>query len=225
MSGRRGFLAGSAATVAASVFAVPPLGSETVAAASPDAELMGWCAALIAMEADWRQRLDVDENANRPAAYYSTLDAITDTPATTIDGNRAKLAAAASFYDPDPPGRSIVDAAMWDAIRALALPTIPVPAVVRDPDADLLTLCADFHQAQAAVMALVGTDEDLDDAMTARYAISDQLIDMVPTTAEGLREMARVALVMTAEEERIFSPDGDVRFALAVVQAAAGVSA
>jgi len=90
-----------------------------------DAELIRNCAKLVAMEAEWRaaetERPECDM-PGRQDGYYDLVDAVTNTPAQTDAGNRAKLAVAVSFYDPDPPGDSIVSDMLWDAALALALP-------------------------------------------------------------------------------------------------------
>ena len=87
-----------------------------------DAELIRNCRTLVAMEAEWRA-LPGDEAFSGPRqdGYHALIDFGTDTPALTDAGNRAKLAVAVSFFEPDPPDeRSIVDGLLWDAITALA---------------------------------------------------------------------------------------------------------
>ena len=119
-----------------SAAAVAGTGPEAV---HPDAELIGWRAALIAMEA--AQRLDAD--ARHHASYRATLAAVESTPANTIEGYRSKLAAAVAFYDPDPPEpATIFSGVLWDAVVALALPLGGQGVVAGDPDADLIQFCA-----------------------------------------------------------------------------------
>lgn len=119
---RRAWLAGSGALTLAT------LGCAGVSAAQaraeePDAELIRQCAALVSMEAEWRASDLPDGNMpDRQDGYDELIEAVTDTPALTEAGNRAKLAVAVSFYDPDPPDSSIVAGMLWDAMRALALP-------------------------------------------------------------------------------------------------------
>ncbi len=91
---------------------------------SADAALIRSCAALLTMEREWRNADFNDDGSypDHPVGYRGLIDTVTDTPALTEAGNRAKLAAAVAFYGDEPPNRSIVDELLWDALEALAMP-------------------------------------------------------------------------------------------------------
>lgn len=101
--------------------------------------------------------------------------------------------------------------------------TVVVAAAASTPDADLLALCAEFHQLHADVWSLPHTgDWTWEDAIADRWETSDRIEDMRPATAEGYRAKATIALVLL-EEQHGDSGDADVRFALATLRDLLGV--
>lgn len=92
------------------------------------------------------------------------------------------------------------------------------PAATVSPDAELLALCAEFHRHHADALSLPDTGEySWEGAQAARWAVSDQIEDMRPETAEGHRAKTAIALVLL-EEQRGDSGDADVQFVLATLR-------
>lgn len=93
-----------------------------------------------------------------------------------------------------------------------------VEAAPLNPDADLLALCAEFHQLHADTRSLPDTgDYTWEDAQEARWDVSDEIEDIRPATAEGHRAKATIALVLM-EEQHGDSGDADIRFALTMLR-------
>lgn len=101
---------------------------------NPDAALIRYCAALVAMEAQWRLECEYCTDGgepDQPAGYDELIGIINRTPARTEAGNRAKLAAVVAFYAPDFDASLGADHMMWDAIKALALPVASMEAILK----------------------------------------------------------------------------------------------
>ena len=198
MTTRRGLLAGTAAMVApisTSAEILPSVGMYPDP--HPDAELLGWCAALIEMEAEYRSTLTGrDDDPGYHEGYNETLQAVINTPAKTAEGNRAKLAAAVSFYEPDPPDEgSLFDKVLWDAVTNLALPPVTAPVVAVSPDADIIRLCAEHIDN---LRAYNDSDIDLPDGDPLQVAYErtlEALCDAEPQTMAGMVAKARAAKV------------------------------
>jgi hypothetical protein len=95
-----------------------------------DADLIRNCERMMTLEAEYcALAVGQDEDMpDTPAEYYDLIKIVTDTPALTDAGNRAKLAAVIAFYDDDYPHNSIVDGILWGAVKGLARPvawTVP----------------------------------------------------------------------------------------------------
>ncbi len=111
---------------------------------------------------------------------------------------------------------SIALAATGPAIAIAAEATPP------NPDAELLALCAEFHQHHADAHSLPETgDSTWEDAQDARWEVSDEIEDMRPATAEGHRAKVTVALVLL-EEQHGDDTDSDIQFTLATLRGLLG---
>jgi hypothetical protein len=90
-------------------------------------------------------------------------------------------------------------------------------AAAPHPDADLLTLCAEFHRRHAAADA-VSDDDDLAAALRQRWDVSDRIEDMRPITAAGWSAKAAIAFVLLEENRGSDPVDVDARFAAATLR-------
>lgn len=90
------------------------------------------------------------------------------------------------------------------------------PIVVLDrsgasaPDAELIAACDEFHRQHAALDEI---DGEIDEAMATRWALSDEIREMVPTSAAGLRAKGQVAVTLIEENMTGGCVDGDLDFA------------
>ena len=113
---------------------------------------------------------------------------------------------------------TIATAAIWpDLFGRIA----DIPASDPRPDAELFTLCTEFHRADIALAAIPSTDEQaLDAAWEARQRIADRLMTLRPTTDAGRRAKASVGVTILSELAP-WQRDSEVMFALAVFRAEA----
>jgi hypothetical protein len=92
------------------------------------------------------------------------------------------------------------------------------------PDAELLALCAAFHEQHAAALAVPGDDDGgLTAALDERWDISNEIQDIPATTEAGRRAKAAVAVVLLLENGGDVSTSGDLVFAMAALRDIAGI--
>lgn len=92
-------------------------------------------------------------------------------------------------------------------------PTL-APAATASPDAELIQLCAEFHRLHADTRSLPDTGGyTWEDAIEARWEVSNEIENIHPATAGGHRAKATIALVLM-EEQHGDSGDADIRFTL-----------
>jgi hypothetical protein len=259
---RRGLLAGTtavalvAATAAVTAAAGAPSASvpDWQDADSPDAELISLCDRLVTLEAARRtilyaQHTTEDELRTEPELdavcdeQQAVFDRITALPEpVTLAGGRAMARAALSEAPIDHDGNlSPMDNAEWLAFGAITFLAASRPAGENrsmsarkpsEPDAELLAMCAAFHDQHAAVLsaadsdlapAAVDKEDELMAANDKRWKISDQIKDIPAATAAGGRAKAGVAAVLL-QENGADEPhtDGDKKFAYAVLLDIAG---
>ncbi len=105
-------------------------------AASPDAELIRLCAEFHQLEADYRRLLVAEaraEDSRSPdldavrtaleagaGLHAATMEAITELPARTREGLRAKARATMAFYTPDFPKDYPCERMVWSVMRDAA---------------------------------------------------------------------------------------------------------
>jgi hypothetical protein len=89
-------------------------------------------------------------------------------------------------------------------------------------DAELLALCAAFHEEHAAANA-PGTEEVCEAALARRWDISDDIQDIPATTEAGRRAKAAVGVVLLQENRGDEYLDEDVEFAMAALRDIAGI--
>ena len=113
---------------------------------------------------------------------------------------------------------TITTAALWpDLFGRIA----DIPAPAPRPDADLLTLCAEFRRADIALAAIPDVDGPaLDAAWSARQHVLDRLTVLRPTTDAGRREKAAVGLTIMNEVAN-WQRDSEWQFAAAAFRAEA----
>jgi hypothetical protein len=233
---RRGALAGATAVLAA--LAVRP--AAAAVATDTDAELIAACTAFSALQRRengfyGRGRGAIEDDDARNAAselirreQAPWLDRICDLRATTPEGTQAKLVALLlwdpEFRDPN------YSPAYWnerlvlslvDDVREHASPPGAGAPSVRD-DAELLALCARFHEVHAQACAAATSDVDRGDALDERWNTSDEIAAIVPRTAEGKRQKAHVALVLLVENRGTEPGDGDASFAITALRDVVG---
>jgi hypothetical protein len=109
-------------------------------------------------------------------------------------------------------------------VTAVAAPGASVPQRqdADGTDAELLALCAAFHEEHAAANAL-GQEEVCEAALDRRWDLSDEIQDIPATMEAGRRAKAAVAVVLLLENGADVSTSGDLVFALATLRDIAGV--
>ena len=96
-------------------------------------------------------------------------------------------------------------------------------AVATGDDAELLSLCAEFHRVHAAVIAARGSDALQEAALDERLDVSDEIQHMPATTLAGHRAKAAVAVVLLRENNGgDLCDSNDVDFAFAALREIAG---
>ena len=96
-----------------------------------------------------------------------------------------------------------------------------IPPPITRPDADLLTLCAEFRRADIALAAIPDVDGPvLDAAWDARQAVAERLMTLRPTTDAGRREKAAVGVTIM-NKVAAWQRDSEVLFVLAAFRAEA----
>ena len=103
------------------------------------------------------------------------------------------------------------------ALGAAAAP-FPAAAPIRDPDAELLALCATYHRREQ--MSRDEGNPEWAEAANARHAAFNQIAPMLPVTEAGHRAKAAVA-VAEMDDNRCdgeWIGDGEALFALNVLK-------
>jgi hypothetical protein len=100
--------------------------------------------------------------------------------------------------------------------------TVPQRQDADGTDAELLALCAAFHEEHAAANAL-GQEEVCEAALDRCWDLSDEIQDIPAATEAGRRAKAAVGVVLLHENGGDEYPDADVEFALATLRDIAGI--
>ncbi|WP_048861932.1 hypothetical protein [Acidisphaera rubrifaciens] len=151
----------------------------------PDAALIAKCRRLVEMEAAYRATPE-DAELVRPVGYDDLVEEVTCTRALTDAGNRAKLAVAWSFYQPDWPEGGMLDSMLHEAIEALALPLMPV---------DFIALCNRYAHLVAVQDRWNRGEVDPDIGEAARaesWRVLERVLGTIPKTDAERAALARV---------------------------------